>query len=79
MSVIFIVFTAIFVILSGLSASANKYGTQTGEIIFTVSSLILMGLIVSVFYNHGIKTGLIYAVIIFLVAGFFNKLMSPKF
>jgi len=38
-----------------------------------------MGLIVSVFYNHGIKTGLIYAVIIFLVAGFFNKLMSPKF
>lgn len=79
MSVIFIVFTAIIVIVAGLSASANKYGTSGGQMIGMVSNLFLVGFIISVFYNHGIKIGLIYAVVVFVVAGLFHKLITPKF
>lgn len=79
MSVIFIVFTAIIVIVAGLSASANRYGTSGGQMISMLSNIILAGLVISVFYNHGIKTGIIYAVVVFIVAGFFNKIMQPKF
>lgn len=79
MSVIFIVFTAIIVIVAGLSASANKYGTSGGQMISMLANVILVGLVISVFYYHGIKTGIIYTVIVFVVAGFFNKLMTPKF
>lgn len=79
MSVIFIVFTAIIVIVAGLSASANKYGTSGGQAISMLSNIVLVGLVISAFYNHGIKTGIIYTVIVFIVAGFFNKIMQPKF
>lgn len=79
MSVIFIVFTAIIVIVSGLSASANKYGTSGGQMISMLSNLVLVGFVISAFYNHGAKTGIIYTVVIFVVAGFFYKLITPKF
>jgi hypothetical protein len=74
MSTTFIIISAVITIITGLTAGSDKNGTPAGEIIFTISSAIFLGLIISTFYFHGLKAGAIYAIIAFGVAHLFYRL-----
>lgn len=70
MSTTFIIISAIVVIIMGRSVFANGYSSTMSKMGGLLSPFVFFCFVISVFYNHGIKFGVIYLIIGISISSF---------